>query len=345
MMRNPASQKESIVAFCAAIGDDPMLVQGAGGNVSWKDGETLWIKASGTWLAHAAGKDIFVPVCLPPLRAAVDRGDFTVTPTVIGASPLRPSIETLLHVLMPHRVVVHIHAIEALAHLVRKDWHVSAGMLLGASLQWTTVPYKKPGAELAAAVSAALAGTGGANVVFLQNHGVVIGGADVGEVSATVAMLTRMMRTEISPDNAEHAGPAAIGPLVVAGEQYVPIPDPEVQRLATDAGLFARLKTQWALYPDHVVFLGAAARTYPDLAALHASPNQGEGLVELVFVAGVGVFARLGFTIAKQVQLRCYYDVLVRLQSDSSIGSLNDTEIAELLNWDAEQYRMNLSKS
>ena len=52
----------AIVDFCARIGRDRLLVQGAGGNVSYKSNGALWIKASGTWLADAASQEIFVPV-------------------------------------------------------------------------------------------------------------------------------------------------------------------------------------------------------------------------------------------------------------------------------------------
>src|SRR5690348_5482698 len=114
-----------IERFCARIGRDPLLVQGAGGNVSWKDGDTLWVKASGTWLAEATQKDIFVPVDLRQLRTATARGDFSVVPVPIRATILRPSIETLLHSLMSHRIVVHLHAVDVLAHLVRASFPAS----------------------------------------------------------------------------------------------------------------------------------------------------------------------------------------------------------------------------
>ena len=58
--------------FSARVGADPRLVQGAGGNTSLKVGGVLWIKASGTWLARAAEDDIFVPVEMAPLLAAVE---------------------------------------------------------------------------------------------------------------------------------------------------------------------------------------------------------------------------------------------------------------------------------
>ena len=55
---------EQVKSFCARVGKDSMLVQGAGGNVSWKEGRVLWVKASGTCLADAKDKNIFVPIQL-----------------------------------------------------------------------------------------------------------------------------------------------------------------------------------------------------------------------------------------------------------------------------------------
>ena len=36
------------------IGADPLLIQGPGGNTSFKSGDELWVKASGAWLAEAS---------------------------------------------------------------------------------------------------------------------------------------------------------------------------------------------------------------------------------------------------------------------------------------------------
>ena len=62
--------REAIRNYCTLIGKNPLLVQGAGGNVSGKEDKMLWIKASGTCLADAEKDDIFVPVGLGELRAA-----------------------------------------------------------------------------------------------------------------------------------------------------------------------------------------------------------------------------------------------------------------------------------
>ncbi len=117
-MQQPA-RLDDLRSMSARVGRNILLVQGAGGNSSIKDGDVLWVKASGTWLADANDKDIFVPVSLSAARAALERGDERV-PLAHGAeTALRASIETSLHALMPHPVVLHVHSVNTIAWAVR----------------------------------------------------------------------------------------------------------------------------------------------------------------------------------------------------------------------------------
>jgi rhamnose utilization protein RhaD (predicted bifunctional aldolase and dehydrogenase) len=316
--------RDEVIAYCAEVGADPLLVQGAGGNVSWKDGDTLWIKASGTWLADAARKDIFVPVDLAHLRAAIAAGDMDVQPRCLDASGLRPSIETLLHALMPQPVVVHLHAVALLAHLVRADCLDSLKARLGKRVRWALAPYRKPGLQLAQAVAAALADNPEAQVVFLQNHGVVIGAHSTAEVAAILALMQDALADPPRPMLASPGKPPTLG------APYAALDDHGIAQLALDPQLFAQLAEGWALCPDHVVFLGPKA---------HVAPGP-----ELVFVRGEGVYAMPGFNAAKLAQLRCYYDVLAR-HNGAPLATLTDSDVAALLNWDAEQYRMALQSA
>ena len=334
--------KESVVKYCAAIGQDPLLVQGAGGNVSWKDGNTLWIKASGTWLADAASNDIFVPVDLNHLKHEISAGKFDATPSLLAASNLRPSIETILHALMPHPVVLHLHAVEILAHLVRRDYEQTLPNLLDSKVQWGNVAYFKPGAELASAVRDALIKTPDADVVMLQNHGVVIGGADVNAIDTILNILVDTFR--VPPAPISNISAPSFNITLAGGKSYVPVPDNHVQQLATNTTIFDRLETDWVLYPDHVVFLGPVAKTYECVTDLEKTLHNAVDLPDLIFVRGLGVFMQPEFSMAKQVQLRCYHDVLSRLDTHTVLNALNQDQIAALLNWDAEKYRMNIAK-
>lgn len=329
--------RDGVIEYCTQMGVDPLLVQGAGGNVSWKDEDILWVKASGTWLADADKKDIFVPIDLAHLRKALNSGDFSITPILSGASLLRPSIETLLHALMPHRVVIHLHAIEALAHLVRENCQNDFQSLLGESVPWTIVDYHKPGAALAAAISAALAQKPIAQIIFLKNHGMVIGGESITDVRRIINTVLQALSTE--PEK-KCAGSFDSDPM----PPYAPVADLDIHQLALNKDFFKRLNSDWALYPDHVVFLGPKAYSYSTWQTLNDEKKKGHALPELVFIQDAGVYATSSFNEAKLMQLRCYYDVIARQKPNSLIKALTESQISELLNWDAEHYRMNIAK-
>lgn len=331
--------RTAIEQYCAMIGKDPLLVQGAGGNISWKEDNTLWIKASGTRLAEAQLQDIFVPVDLQHLQDEMRRNNFEVIPRLTQVSSLRPSIETHFHALIPHQIVVHLHAINILSYLVRMDAEPILQSLMPSSISWAIVDYHKPGPDLAKAVNQALTKNPLVNVIFLLNHGVIIGGANLNEIDDTLKMLIQILPTESAA-----LSPVKIPKLSLTINQdkaFIPLSDQDVHQLATNPELFNRLATDWALYPDHVVFLGNKPIQYSQID-LCKQDLINKPIPELVFIEHVGVFSLPSFSITKQEQLRCYYDVLSRQACSNLLSSLNSHQIAELLNWDAEQYRMNI---
>jgi rhamnose utilization protein RhaD (predicted bifunctional aldolase and dehydrogenase) len=335
--------RTSVIEYCAVIGKDPLLVQGAGGNVSWKDGDTLWVKASGTWLADAAEKDVFVPVDLKHLRNAIDCGDFSVTPKVLGESTLRPSIETLLHALMPHPVVLHLHAVEVVAHLVRKECEANIQSLIGESLSWVIVDYHKPGEPLVAAVSVALAHKSSANVIFLRNHGMVIGATSVADIEVSFRKLLSLLQNTKAPLllDEDDEKPESV---LKSNAYYSLCTDQEVNQLATNSYLSARVEREWVLYPDHAVFLGdKAAILGVTIDVIDLGASVGDKPV-FIFDFGKGIYESPNVTKAQKAQLRCYYDVVIRQPLTEKLVMLSPDSIAELLDWDAEKYRIEQAK-
>ena len=143
----------------ARIGADAAPVQAAGGNTSVKQNGLLWIKASGTWLMNALSQDIMVPEDLAPLIAAFDSDDpaaesaKSFVPADQNPSNLRPSIETTLHSVLRHRIVLHVHCVETIAVATRRDAEVVLSGLLPRH-QWAFVPYVRPGPPLSRAMAA-----------------------------------------------------------------------------------------------------------------------------------------------------------------------------------------------
>ena len=70
----PPSDLDDLQALSRRLGADLTLVQGSGGNTSIKDGEVLWVKASGTWLINAEEQEILVPIDLPRVEATLKAG-------------------------------------------------------------------------------------------------------------------------------------------------------------------------------------------------------------------------------------------------------------------------------
>lgn len=334
---------QDVSRFCAQLGADLLLVQGAGGNVSWKEGDTLWIKASGTWLKDALDKDIFVPVDLPDLLAALRAGSFDAKPRVLEGATLRPSIETVLHGLLPQTLVLHIHAIDALAWLVRP--HVWPELEARLPSRWRPcfVPYRKPGAELAQVVQDAVHGNPGTQLVCMGNHGVVMAGDSLREVGEILKDLVQALR--VSPET-----PRARSPLVAIQvdqqRSLSPIPDVVVQGLDLSRAGLARMTECWALYPDHVVFLGDRPICHDsvDAAVQRCFQDPELGPDQPHFIRDTGVFAFGELSPGRQAQLRCYADVLLRQSPNQPLKALGADEVAALLNWDAERYRQQLDQ-
>lgn len=329
----------TLLAHSARIGADPALVQGAGGNTSLKRGDVLWVKASGAWLAEAERRAIMVPVRIAPLLAALAAGDpraETAQAFVISEenpTGLRPSIETTMHAVLPHRVVFHVHCVETIAFAIRADAEAALAAPL-AGLAWAFVPYVRPGAPLTRAIAARLRPE--TDILVLGNHGLVVGADDPAAAYALLARVAARLRRPVR--RAPVADMAALARLA-AGSAYAPAPV-EAQALATDRTMLA-LAREGSFYPDHVIFLG------PGVVEL--APDQplpaGEGAPPMVVVAGRGVLLRRDASPGVAPLARCLADVLARVDPVWALRPLRAEYERELLGWEAEQYRRTLAAS
>lgn len=334
-------KKQDAVNYSASLGSDPLLVQGAGGNVSWKDGDTLWIKASGTWLSQARDKEIFIPLLWSSAKEQAETGTGDYASCVIGETILRPSIETALHALLPQQVVVHCHAIDVIAHSVMQGGQASLGNLLQ-GLNWAWVDYVKPGPDLAAAVAAQVQKAGiPPDVIVLANHGLVIAGEDVEAVDALLNEV--MQRTAIDVD-AEDITPVdadIASDWLRAG--YEPSGNAYVQQLAMRADLLQHARLNWVLYPDHAVFLGGAAAVFEGNLTPQSFVTGYAKPPVCVIVPGVDVMVSCQANNGQRAMIQCYADVVHRLAGKQDVVGLNREQVAELLDWDAEKYRQQLN--
>ncbi len=307
-------------ALSARLGQDPLRVQGAGGNTSIKSDGVMWIKASGTELADAERSDIFVAVDRDAAKAeAYGDGDGSCKTTVLNpAVTLRPSIETTFHAALDWAVVAHTHSIATLTHGVSPQGRVAAAKKLD-GLPVAFVPYAKPGLPLTRQILSKI--TPKTQVVVLENHGLICCGNTVEEAEAFMADVEDRLRMPVIhglPGKTDATAPEG---FTWADESWLAV-DPMAARRALGG----------SYYPDHVVFLGSALPS-----ADH------DGKPPAILIEGTGVLLRNGATPSQRAMLRCLSDVLQRLPSDWHPEPIGAEAEAELLNWDAEKYRQALA--
>ncbi|MER8623891.1 class II aldolase/adducin family protein [Mesorhizobium sp. M1143] len=337
-----AQEMAALRALSASIGRNPNLTQAAGGNTSLKAGDTLWIKASGTWLKDALSEDIMVPVAMTPLLRAVEQRDSAADQPQIfaietlNARGLRPSIETTVHALMPQRVVLHVHCVETISLAVQADCEVEGARRLD-GLKWVYVPYFRPGLPLAQGIAERL--RAGVDVLILANHGLVVAADTVAEAEVLLRrvtlLLARPARQVAEPDVAALAALAGkTGYRLPAEiEAHAVALDPESRRMASGG----------SLYPDHVIFLGrGAVVAKPGEDVPRVIERCGTNPVAILF-PGLGVLMRGDASAGADAMQRCLADVTARIDIAARLNYLTAAENDELVNWDAEKYRQKLN--
>jgi len=120
---------------------------------------------------------------------------------------------------------------------------------------------------------------------------------------------------------------------------YILCNDKEVHLLAIKDELISRLRHEWALYPDHVVFLGAKPAIFEAKSSQLDLDEIVRNKPPFIFSCRDGVYENLTATPAQKSQIRCYYDVVSRLGGEEKLSTLSDLQVSELLDWDAEKYR------
>lgn len=332
----------ALVGASHRLGSDPLQVQGPGGNTSLKKGDAMWIKASGTWLAEAGTRDIFVPCDVGVLRGALASDApqpemATFVPADANPLGLRPSIETAVHAALDWPVVLHTHCVATIALAVCRDGPARlAGALPEVETAW--VPYVKPGWDLARAIRATVTPT--TQVVVLGNHGLVVCGETVAGAEALLHSVSAALHpAELRPP----MDPAPGFSERLAGSGWMPAPEPITHAVARDP-VRLEMALGATLYPDHLIFLGPGCREVPG-GAIPADVTGDGAPCKILLFPGQGAAVTEDATPSDLALARCLGDVLARIPGDADLTRLTTEDEAALLDWDAEKYRQSLNRT
>jgi len=170
-------------SYSSLIGVNTFMVQGPGGNTSFKDGKIMWVKASGTRLAEAISKEIFAGV-------NVSTGELDET-----LSELRPSIEKDFHLLIPFPYVIHTHSLRAISMGIE----INFGSKRSNFPLFAFVPYARPGSDLCNLIAQEI-DFNVHSAAILQNHGFLTWGNTMEEA---YKKLQQFEGEILVPDSAE----------------------------------------------------------------------------------------------------------------------------------------------
>jgi len=196
--RSKPSPLDELIEISRAIGADPDLVQGGGGNTSVKsqDGKRIWVKASGTSLAEMDRRRGWAELDLVAARELLRVDGLADLPederesevlrllseTVRRPEGARPSVESSLHAILD-RVVIHTHPVGLNALLCargsRRLFETFLDGQVPGGLPVLYVPYVDPGFTLGARLDEEIARYRDRHgeippVVLLENHGLFV---------------------------------------------------------------------------------------------------------------------------------------------------------------------------
>ena len=325
------SEIAPLLELSARLGRNPLLVQAGTGNTSVKIGGVLWIKASGKWLAHAAHEEILVPVDLAQTRRCVAQdADPAGQYCMLRGRPLRTSVETAMHSVLQHRVVLHVHSVNTIAWAVRRD----AAALLAerfAGLCWKWIPYVPSGLPLAREIERATAGSPETNILVLANHGLVVCGEDC---EAAERLLHEVeARIAIEPRRAPEPDCRLL--MQFAGTSGWRLPDDaSVHALGTDASSGIVI-SGGVLYPCQAIFLSPRIRVTPRSLLGGARQTTNSFLI----VEGLGVVVNGEMTATAFATLTGLAQVLQRIDGAAPIRYLDEPEVENVMSVDTSRYR------
>ena len=220
------SPMDMLVGLSRYYGQDEEFVIGGGGNTSVKIGNRLYVKSSGRALVNidASGfiemdRTALTAILQGPLesdpvqreeefkrqiKAARVAGEqlklVFQSYRVHGGDPIRPSVESVLHNILPATFVVHTHPTVVNAVTCCKGGEGIFNTLFGQEYMW--LPYTDPGVTLARALAAALVEYTRRTcrpcppAIFVQNHGLIVCGNTPDEIrQRTDAVIAAIQKT------------------------------------------------------------------------------------------------------------------------------------------------------
>ncbi len=203
-------QIEDLIAISRKLGQDSRFVIAGGGNTSYKNNDNLWVKASGHALATIT-EDGFAVLDRALLNEMGEKAysDDTVVREEQVKNDLaaacvtkdrRPSVETSLHNCMGFAFVVHLHPTLVNGLMCSVNAEAACKEIFPEAL---FIEYTDPGYTLFKKVYDRIKAYKKAKgrepqVIFLQNHGIFVGGDTTAGIEAIYSEILEKLKAKVA---------------------------------------------------------------------------------------------------------------------------------------------------
>ncbi len=351
---------KTITRLSNILGSDPEFVLAGGGNTSCKDDKFLYVKPSGVSLAKITEKD-FVKMDRSIIRECFAWNNFAdaaereakikslMAYAVAPGSSGRPSVEAPLHEIIDFKYVVHLHPALVNGMTCGKNGAEKCAELFPEALY---VEYVDPGFTLAKVVFdrvEAYKNTKGKapEVIFLQNHGVFVGGNEEMDVVKTYGDIMEILKAYYTGNNVDYAAISATDVDMECATEYAP----QLRGWLANDGAVATIRSAGAfvpaagpLTPDHIVYAKSYALACSELSAEAVNEfEKSKGYKpKVVAVPGKAVFAAGNDAAGAATVLALALDAARVEKLASAFGGANyldDAHRSFIENWEVESYR------
>lgn len=383
------SARDEIAFVSRLLGSDPSVVLHGGGNTSIKDSvvdvtgarvEIMYSKGSG-WDMSSISNAGFTPLRLARLRELLDverlsDGEMMneLRQASLDSKAPAPSVESLVHAMLPHRVVLHSHADAVIAITNQSAGEQLVDRLYGADT--VVMPYVMPGFDLAklAAQTWHLQATDSVVGLLLMNHGLFTFGATAQEAYRRHVKLIERAENELGwplarTDSRPPSAPDRVAFARLRREISIAAGLPFVLRQSRSAAgaTFAASagKDDRALRgpatPDHVIrtkrvpLVGRGVAEFVQRSKRYFDDNRdrrGDDLVALDPAPRVVLDAEWGLlttgrsvtdaVIAEEVYLHTI-DIIEAAEANSGYRALPAGDIFDVEYWELEQAKLRVS--
>ena len=240
---------------------------------------------------------------------------------------------------MPHKYVLHVHAVNTLSNAVLSKSEEFIQRVLF-DINWAWVPYAMPGIQLSRAVQSSIENK--PDVLVLANHGLVVGSETAEQALKLLIKVEKKLKRTIRKTKKDNSNKL----LSVINKSGYRLSKHKITHAIAMDRLALKIVKTGTLYPDHVVFLGPGPMKVISIAEfknalkdpLYVNSNS------VIIVRDFGVVISRDFSDNAESMLYCLASVLLRIQKGEELRYLTQEEELELMDWDAEKYRQSIQR-